>query len=237
MAWISLPCCHCESSTWHWTTLALFFEFNRLDESLSRVFENDQLVSDDAVDNLLLFMFRNVMYVSSFMKLSLAAAITFRSVKNLVYVYLVITARVLVGGSKWPMKVHLDFGCNRMVPTVAHLCNRVVLMASIALDKMQVRPNFPVDLLPGNTVRLSNVSYEFLKIPRLIDHMLGSHLTVGIDEGSTLPAAQNFPLLLCEELVAVGTLVEVIFVFLKEQFKFLHKQSADNFILALLKNI
>ena len=67
--------------------------------------------------------------------------------------------------------------------------------------------------------------------------MFSSHLTVGIDEGSALPAGEHLSLLLCEEFVAVSAFVEVVLVLLEEQFKFLHKQSTDDFVLALLKYV
>ena len=93
-------------------------------------------MGNDTVDNFLFLVFRNVVDVSSFMELSLATTIAFGSIKYLVYVNLVIAARILIRGSKWPVKVHLDFGCDRMVPTVAHLCNWIVFMASVTLNKM-----------------------------------------------------------------------------------------------------
>ena len=194
-------------------------------------------MSDDTVDNLLFLVFRDVVNVSSLMELRLTAAITFCSVKYLIYIYLVIAARILVSGSKWPMKVHLDFGCDRVIPTVSHLRNRIVFMAPVTLDVVQVRPNLPIDLFPRNSIRLSNVGYEFLKIPGLVDHVLGSHLTVGVNEGSAFSAREYFSLFLCEEFVAVGTFIEVVLILLEEQFKFLHEQPTDNFVFTLLEYV
>ena len=105
-------------------------------------------MGNDTVDNFLFLVFRNVVDVSSFMELSLATTIAFGSIKYLVYVNLVIAARILIRGSKWPVKVHLDFGCDRVISTVPHLRNWVVLMTSVALDKVQIGPDLPVDLFP-----------------------------------------------------------------------------------------
>ena len=116
------------------------FEFDRLNECLCRVFEDDQLVGDDAIENLLLLVSVinpvDAIYVLGFMKLSLAATVSFCTVKNLVNIDLVCAARVLISRSKWPMKVHLHLGWLLMVSAVAHFCNRIVLVASIAFDKV-----------------------------------------------------------------------------------------------------
>ena len=69
-------------------------------------------MGDNAINDLLLLVLWYVVDVSGFMKLGLAATVTFCTVEDLVYVDLVIAARILVRGSKWPMEVHLDFGCN-----------------------------------------------------------------------------------------------------------------------------
>ena len=171
------------------------------------------------------------------MKLCLAATIAFCSVQYLIDVNLVVAARILISRSEWPVKVHLDFRCDRVIPTVSHLRNWVVFMASITLDEVQVGPDFPVDLFPWNSICLSDVGYEFLKIPGLVDYMFSSHLTVGVDEGSAFPAGEHLSLFLCEEFVAVSAFVEVVLVLLEEQFKFLHKQSTDDFVLALLEYV
>ena len=105
-------------------------------------------MGDDTVDDLLFLIFWNVIDVPSFMKLCLAATIAFCSVQYLIDVNLVVAARIFIRRSERPVKVHLDFRCDRMVPTVSHLCNRVVFMASITLDEVQVGPDLPVDLFP-----------------------------------------------------------------------------------------
>ena len=62
------------------TILQLFLEFDSIDESGLRVLQDDQLVSNDAIDDLLLLIFGNVINVAGFMKLSLAATVTFLAV-------------------------------------------------------------------------------------------------------------------------------------------------------------
>ena len=93
-------------------------------------------MGDDTVDDLLLLVLWDVINVLSLVKLSLTSAVSFRTVKNLVNINLVIAARVLISRSKWSMQVHLDLGCLLMVSAVAHLRDRVVLVASVALDEM-----------------------------------------------------------------------------------------------------
>lgn len=54
----------------------------------------------------------------------------------------------------------------------------VVDIASVAPENKKIRPNFPVDLSPWNSVRFSYKSNKFLKIPGTIDYMFGSNLAV-----------------------------------------------------------
>ena len=100
-----------------------------------------------------------------------------------------------------------------MVATVAHFRNRVELHATVTFDEVQVGPYLPVDFLPRNTVCFSNESHKLLQVPILVDHVLGTALSVAVDETGSLTTAEHLALLLCEKLVAVGALVEVILLF------------------------
>ena len=80
----------------HVPVLQLLLKFDRVDEGASRVFENYQLVSNDAVDDLLLFGFLYVVNVASLVQLCLAPVITFLPVQHLVDVGLLFAASVLV---------------------------------------------------------------------------------------------------------------------------------------------
>ena len=102
-----------------------------------------------------------------------------------------------------------------MEPTEAHLRDRIELHATFALDQVQVGPNLPIDLFPGNTVGFSDKSYEFLKIPVFINYMLCSHLAVRIDKTGTFTAREYLALFLGEEFITICALVEVILLFLK----------------------
>ena len=118
------------------------------------------------------------------MELGLAAVIALLTVKDLVDTDCLITAGVLVLRAQ-RRRGHLDLGRRLMETAEAHLSDRVVLHATVTFDEVQIGPDLPVDLLPGNAVGLSDEGYELLKIPILIDHMLGSHLAVRVDETGT----------------------------------------------------
>ena len=119
----------------------------------------------------------------------------------------------------------------------AHLSNGVVFHATVTFDEVEVGPDLPVDLLPRNPVSLSDEGYELLQVPVLVNHVLSSHLAVGVDETGALAAAQHLALLLSEELVAVGALVEVILFLLQKQLQFLHKESTDNLVFAFFQDV
>ena len=102
---------------------------------------------------------------------------------------------------------------------------------------MKVGPYLPIDLFPGDTIGFSDVSYEFFEIPCFVNNVLCSHLTIGVNKRCTFPAAQHLPLFLGEQFVAIGTLVEMVFVLLKKKFKFFHKEPGDNLIFTLFQII
>ena len=121
------------------------------------------------------------------MELGLAAVIALLTVKDLVDTDCLITAGVLVLGAQW-RRGHLDLG-RRLVETAeAHLSYRVVLHATVTFDEVQIGPDLPVDLLPGNAVGLSDEGYELLKIPIFVNDMLGPHLAVRVHEAGSLTA-------------------------------------------------
>ena len=170
-------------------------------------------MGDDTVYDLFLFRLDYIIYVASLMELGLAAVIALLTVKDLIYTDCLITAGVLVLGAQRRRR-HLDLGRRLMETAESHLSNRVVLHATVTFDEVQIGPDLPVDLLPGNTVGLTDEGYELLKIPIFVDDMLGPHLAVRVDKAGSLAAGKDLSLLLGEELVAVGTLVEMVFLFL-----------------------
>jgi hypothetical protein len=76
--------------------LQLLLKFNRVDEGTGWVFENYQLVSNDAVDDLLFFRFLDVVNVACLVQLCLAPVVTLLPVQHLVDVGLLFAAAVLV---------------------------------------------------------------------------------------------------------------------------------------------
>ena len=151
------------------------------------------------------------------MELGLASVITLGSLENLVDTDSLVTACVVILRAEWIGR-HLDLGRLLVEATITHLSNWVKLHATVTFNQMEVGPDLPVNFLPRDTVSLSDKSYEFLKVPVLVNHMLGSHLAVRVDETGSFAAAQYLALLLCEQFVAVGALVQVILLFLKKKF-------------------
>ena len=93
---------------------------------------------------------------------------------------------------------------------VAQLGNVVENAAPVALEYVEVGPDLPVDLTPGDSVGFSHKGHELLEVPGLVHHMLGPDLSVTVDVGLRLGAVQHLPLAHREQLVAVGALVEVV---------------------------
>lgn len=93
---------------------------------------------------------------------------------------------------------------------VSHLRNMVVEVASLASEDLEIGPNFPVDFSPGNAIGLSNEGDELLKIPTSIDYMFGSDLSIVVNIGFSLAAVEDFTLTHRKQLIAVGTLVQIV---------------------------
>lgn len=106
---------------------------------------------------------------------------------------------------------------------VAELGDVVEEVAAFALENVEVGPDLPVDLAPRDSISFSNERDELLEIPRLVDDVLGSDLSVTIDVGLRLGAVQHSPLAHGEQFVAVCALVEVVALLFEEQLEFLHK--------------
>ena len=90
-------------------------------------------MGNDAVDNFLLFVFRNIIDVLSLVQLRLTAAITLGPIKYHVNVYLVTTAREFICRSKRAVQIHLDLWWSLMISASSHFCNGVVLVTSVTL--------------------------------------------------------------------------------------------------------
>lgn len=72
--------------------------------------------------------------------------------------------------------------------TVTHFSNVIEAIAPVTFETVKVRPHFPVDFPPRNSVSFSNESYELFEIPRLVDHVFRSNLSIGIYIGLSLSA-------------------------------------------------
>ena len=99
----------------------------------------------------------------------------------------------------------------------------VVHVTFFTFENLEVRPNLPVDFSPGYPVGLSDECHEFLEIPRPINDMLGSNLTVIVDVSLTLGAVEDLSLAHGEQFVTKSTLIEVVPFLLEQQLQFLHE--------------
>lgn len=68
-----------------------------------------------------------------------------------------------------------------MLTTVAHLSDRVEFLTSATTNESQIGPDFPINLLPADSICFTDESYELLKIPIAINYMLSAHLAVSIN--------------------------------------------------------
>lgn len=171
----------------------------------------------DALNDLLLLVRVNRKNVACAVQLGLTATYSFASVKNLVDIRGFPTALILVDSSS-SSAACFDLWWFRVVPAVTHLGNGIVLLTTVAADKVEVGPDLPVDFLPADSESFSDKSNELLKVPIPVDDVLGAHLSVSIDALLTVGASQYLSLLLGKEFVAVSTLVQVVLLFLEEQF-------------------
>ena len=71
---------------------------------------------------------------------------------------------------------------------VAEFGDVIKEVASLALEDVEIGPDFPVDFAPRNSISFSDKGDELLEIPRLVHNMLGPNLSVTIDVGLRLGA-------------------------------------------------
>ena len=100
----------------------------------------------------------------------------------------------------------------------------VVHVTFFTFENLEVRPHLPVDFSPGYPVGLSDKCYEFLEIPRPINDMLGSNLTVIVDVSLTFGAVEYLSLAHCEQFVTKSALIQVVPFLLEQQLQFLHEK-------------
>lgn len=98
---------------------------------------------------------------------------------------------------------------------VSHLRNMVKHIAPVTLENEKIRPNFPVNFSPRDSIGLSYKGNEFLKIPGSINNVLGSNLAVIIDIRLSFTAVKDLSLAHGEKLIAISTLIEVVILLLK----------------------
>ncbi len=103
-----------------------------------------------------------------------------------------------------------------MKATITHLSYWVVLLTTVASDKIEVGPDLPVNFFPADSVGFPHKSYKLLKVPIPVNYMFCSHLTVCIDTLQSVSASENFSLLFSEKFGTVCTFMQLVFIFFKE---------------------
>jgi len=78
---------------------------------------------------------------------------------------------------------------------VTHFCDRIVLLTTVTANQVQIGPHLPVNLLPADSESLSDEGDKLLQVPIPVDHMLGAHLTVGVNRLLSIVAGKDFALL------------------------------------------
>ena len=107
-------------------------------------------------------------------------------VQNGGYTDLLIATCVHIVWTEWPMKRHFYFWRLFMDVAITELRNVVVLIAPITFKNLQVWPNLPIDLSPGNPIRFSDECYKFFEVPGSVNNVLSSDLAVIIYLGFSL---------------------------------------------------
>jgi len=90
-------------------------------------------------------------------------------------------------------------------------------VAPVALKDVKVGPHLPIDLAPRDSVGFPDKGHKLLEVPRLVDDMLGSDLSVTVDIGLGLGAVEHLSLAHGEQFAAVGTLIEVVALLLEQK--------------------
>ena len=81
-----------------------------------------------------------------------------------------------------------------MKMTVAHFRYVVVEITLVTFEDLKIGPNLPINFSPRDSVSFSSKSDEFLQIPRSIDNMFSSNLSVIINVSFTLRAMKDLSL-------------------------------------------
>ncbi len=67
--------------------------------------------------------------------------------------------------------------------TVAHLRDVVVAVTPFTFKHVKIGPNLPVDLSPRDSVLFSYIRHELFQVPRSINDVLSSDLSIIVDIG------------------------------------------------------
>lgn len=151
-------------------------------------------MSYDPFNNLLLLAGVYSVDVRSPVELSLTATNAFTAVEHFVNISRFVATLVLVlAGTE--TRAGLHFGWFWVETAVTHFCDRIVLLTTVTADQVQVGPHLPVNLLPADSESLSDEGDKLLQVPIPVDHMLGAHLTVGVNRLLSIVAGKDFALL------------------------------------------
>ena len=132
-------------------------------------------------------------------------ATLFNPIQNLIQIHFCVTARISINTFSWICKVDLQLWLPRVVLAVPQLTQRVKLLASTTFKSIKLSPHFPINLLPGNSVSLSDVSYKLLEVPILVYHVFSSHLSLSVDEWLARLTSKVLALVISEEFLAICT--------------------------------
>ena len=92
-------------------------------------------MGNDAVNDPLLLVLRYLVDVTGLMELGLAPVVAFVPIEHLVDAGCFFAAGILVLGAK-RLAGHLDLGRRLVVATLAHLCDRIELSATVTFDQV-----------------------------------------------------------------------------------------------------
>lgn len=184
---------------------------------LWRILKNDELMRCDPLHDSLLLLYLLLVcnltpeWLDWFMHLSFATSLR-NSLPFLCHLHNLKDSLCL--STAWVFvslpPISLYFKSLRVVSAISHLCQLEALLAAFAIKTVKIWPDLPIDLLPWNSIGLSNKCDEFLQVPLSINHMLCPQLTMVVNDWLSFAATHYLPLFFGEQSHAISALVKIV---------------------------
>lgn len=151
-------------------------------------------MSNNSVSYFFIFRWVEFIRLRNLMNLHFASCPRFIRIENSTYIYFCFTATILIIRTEWSVQRHFHFWLLLVDMAVSHFGNVIENPTPVALEDIKIRPDFPINFSPWNSVSFSYECYKFFKIPWSVYNVLSSYLAVEINVRLSLTAVQNFSL-------------------------------------------